>query len=356
VIAGAVVAAATTLLLSLLGTAFGLASIQDFGSTSSETTTSGVGAGIWTIINLALSMVLGGYVASRLSGTHSHLDGELHGITVWALAILIGLFASAHALSGLLGGVGFGVGQAVGPTAGRIALSSAAPAASPSSQRLFVDRFVDSLGASSDPTTMSREQIGTEMRSLVGDSVFGNGSLSDADRARLVSLVAAQYGLTKDDAAQRVARMEGDVKARTAELDQRARAIADAVSQDVVIASRALFTALVVGLLGALVGAWLGTRHKRVLHPHETEVRFAPAGAHAGYGVAEPVSLSVYDDGGHLVGQYLRGVAFPVSKQDLLHLARSKGAGPALLRSIESLADRSYASASDVLGAIGALR
>ena len=356
VIAGAVVAAATTLLLSLLGTAFGLASIQDFASTSGETTTSGVGAGIWTIINLALSMVLGGYVASRLSGTHSHLDGELHGITVWALAILIGLFASAHALSGLLGGVGFGVGQAVGPTAGRIALSSAAPAASPSSQRLFVDRFVDSLGASSDPTTMSREQIGTELRSLVGDSLFGSGSLSDADRARLVSLVAAQYGLTKDDAAQRVARMEGDVKARTAELDQRARAIADAVSQDVVTASRALFTALVLGLLGALVGAWLGTRHKRVLHPHETEVRLAPAVAHAGYGgVAEPASLSVYDDGGHLVAQYLRGVAFPVSKQDLLNLARSKGAGPALLRSIESLADRSYASASDVLAAIGTL-
>jgi hypothetical protein len=168
--------------------------------------------------------------------------------------------------------------------------------------------------------------------------------------------VAAQYGLTKDDAAQRVARMEGDVKARTAELDQRARAIADAVSQDVVTASRALFTALVLGLLGALVGAWLGTRHKRVLHPHETEVRLAPAVAHAGYGgVAEPASLSVYDDGGHLVAQYLRGVAFPVSKQDLLNLARSKGAGPALLRSIESLADRSYASASDVLAAIGTL-
>ena len=355
VIAGAVVAAATTLLLSLLGTGFGLASIQDFGSTSSETTNPGVGAGIWTIINLALSMVLGGYVASRLSGTHSHLDGELHGITVWALAILIGLLASAHALSGLLGGVSFSVGQAVGPTASRIALSSASPAASPSSQRLFVDRFVDSLGSSNDPTTMSREQIGTEMRSLVGDSVIGNGSLSDADRTRLVSLVAAQFGLTKDEAAQRVARMEGDVKARTAELDQRARAIADAVSQDVVTASRALFTALVLGLLGALVGAWLGTRHKRILHPHETEVRLAPAVPHAGYGVAEPVSLSVYDDGGHLVGQYLRGVAFPISKQDLLHLARSKGAGPALLRSIESLADRSYASASDVLAAIGAV-
>jgi hypothetical protein len=79
--------------------------------------------------------------------------------------------------------------------------------------------------------------------------------------------------------------------------------------------------------------------------------------AHAGYGgVAEPVSLSVYDDAGHLIAQYLGGVSFPVSKQELLRVVRLKGAGPALLHSVEGLVDRSYSSANDVLGAIGTLR
>ncbi len=34
-------------------------------------------------------MAFGAYVAARLSGTHSHLDAELHGITVWAVATLL---------------------------------------------------------------------------------------------------------------------------------------------------------------------------------------------------------------------------------------------------------------------------
>jgi hypothetical protein len=42
-------------------------------------------------------------------------------------------------------------------------------------------------------------------------------------------------------------------------------------------AARALFTAPVLGLLAALVGAWLDTRHKRVLHPEETQTRVAIA-------------------------------------------------------------------------------
>ena len=142
-----------------------------------------------------------------------------------------------------------------------------------------IDRLAQSLGESGDPTTMSHEQIGAEIRSLVGDSLLTNGGLSDADRARLVSLVAAQYGLTKDEAAQRTSRTESEVKARLSEADRRAQAIADAVAHGTMAGARALFTALVLGLLGALVGAWLGTRHKRVLHAEET--RIVPAGGHA---------------------------------------------------------------------------
>lgn len=45
--------------------------------------------------------------------------------------------------------------------------------------------------------------------------------------------------------------------------------------------ARALFTSLVFGLLGALIGAWLGTRHKRVLHAHETQIAPPPLATQA---------------------------------------------------------------------------
>jgi Protein of unknown function (DUF2795) len=346
VLAGAAVAAATSLLLSLLGAAFGAGSFSDLQAAPGENPARA--AGIWTIIALALSMALGGYVASRLSGTHSHLDGELHGITMWAVTVLLGALAFARLLGGAIEVVGSNLGPGMASAIGQNGLMTPAP----NPQRM-IERFEQSLSSNGDPTTMSREQIAAEIRSLAGENLLTTGSVSDADRGRLTSLVAAEYGVTKDEAAQRIARMESHAKARLARAEQSARAEADEIAQGSAAAARGLFTALVLGLLAALVGAWLGTRHKRVLHPEETQTRVAAADfGHAAYGVSEPVSMSVYDDAGHLVAQYLRGVSFPISKQDLLRFARSSGAEPALLHSIEGLADRSYVSANDVLGSM----
>ena len=116
VLAGAAVAAATSLLLSLLGAAFGAGSIGDLEASPGQATGHNVGAGIWTMLDLALSMALGGYVASRLSGTHSHLDGELHGITMWAVATLIGVLAFAHAVGAAIESIGFAAGPSIGPS------------------------------------------------------------------------------------------------------------------------------------------------------------------------------------------------------------------------------------------------
>jgi hypothetical protein len=351
VIAGAIVAAATSLLLSLLGAAFGGGSVADLQAAArGEANAAGTGVAIWTIIDLFLSMLFGGYVASRLSGTHSHLDGELHGITVWALATLLaalGALRFAGAVAGAIAGTGLNIGPAImGPTASQ-SIEAVAPEANP--QRL-IDRFEASLGRSGNPTTMTHEQIGAEIRSLLGGRSFlTTGALSDADRARLVSLVAAQFGLTNDEATQRVARIESDAKASFAEADQRARALADEAAQGVASGARALFTSLVFGLLGALIGAWLGTRHKRVLHPHETQIAPPPSAAQPSY--VQPSYTALYEHSDRVLADYLRGVSFPASKQELLRYARASNVGADVVHMIDGLVDRSYASVNDVLSA-----
>jgi hypothetical protein len=349
VIAGAIVAAATSLLLSLLGAAFGAGSVGDLqAAVRGEANAAGTGIAIWAIIDLFLSMAFGGYVASRLSGTHSHLDGELHGITMWALATLLAALGAARfagAVAGAMAGPGLNnIGPAIlGPTASE-SVQAVVPEANP--QRL-VERFEASLGRSGNPTTMTHDQIGAEIRSLLGGHSFvTTGGLSDADRARLVSLVAAQFGLTNDEATQRVARMESDAKATFAAADQRARDLADQAAQGVASGARALFTSLVFGLLGALIGAWLGTRHKRILHPHETQIAPAPLATHT----YQPYSVLYEEDRG--IATYLRGMSFPATKQDLLRYARASNVGSDVLNSMEGLADRNYASVHDVLSAM----
>ena len=230
----------------------------------------------------------GGYVASRLSGTHSHLDGELHGITMWAVAIVIGALAFAHLVGPMVERIGFDMGPAIGSAAGQNG-----PSAGPNAQPT-IERLEQSL-SSGDPTTMSREQIGA------GNPFAGRRKpAADWQRARCrprpADLAGGGAVRTHQEAAQRVARMESDAKARLALVEQRERAEADEIAQGVSAGARALFTALTLGLLAALFGAWLGTRHKRILHPEEAHVPVA-----AGYGqVTEPVSVLVYDDGGHL--------------------------------------------------------
>jgi hypothetical protein len=137
--------------------------------------------------------------------------------------------------------------------------------------------------------------------------------------------------------------------------------VADQAANATATAARALFPALVLGLLGALIGSWLGTRHKRVLHPHPVIHETYPVVHHdvghpVAFGRVEPSSVSVFDDRDHLVYQYLRGISFPVNKQELLRMARSSGnAGAGLLHSIEDMPEGSYANADEVFRALGSM-
>jgi hypothetical protein len=357
VLAGAVVAVATIVLLNLLGAAIGAGSIRPLDATSADVSRFGTAAGIWEVINFALSMALGGYVTARLSGTHSHLDGELHGMTMWALALLIGAVLLAYATSGVVSLVGQGATSAVSSTvSGAGAISGTGL---PEVGAALPFRLMQSLSSSGDPTTMSREQINAEMAGLVGGVLY-SGGMTDTDRSRLVDLVAAQFGITKEEAAQRVNRMESDAKASLAQVEQKTREAADALAAGTASAARALFTALVLGLLAALVGAWIGTRHKRMLHPvvevaHDIHVPAHIVPSHVAPMVHEgvaPSSITVYEDSGQMVWQYLRNVSFPINKQDLLRMARSENSGLSLLQSIEALPEGSYANANEVLRAL----
>ncbi len=354
VLAGAVTALATSLLLGLLGAAMGAGWSQPFNIANLGRLSTG--AVLWSILNLALSMALGGYVAARLSGTHSHQDGELHGLATWAVAVLLGSWLLAQIL-GSLGGL---FGQGIGALVSRAVDSEAASRVIPPevNVRAMIDRLRQSLGSSEDLTTMNREQIGAEINALVQGSLVRD--LTEQDHERLVALVGAEAGITREEAMRRVTRLDNESKANRAQVAERARYAAETAAQGAGTAARALFTALTTGLLASLLGAWFGTRHKRSLHPPTETTAWSERERAGGYGApgagyrerAQPSSVSVYDETGRLVSQYLRGVAFPVTKQDLLRLARSGSARPALLQAIEAMPDGHYASIDEVMEAL----
>ena len=366
VLAGAVVAGASMILLSLLGVAFGAGGLRFTQTTASDMAGYGLGAGIWTAINLILSMGFGAYVAARLSGTHSHLDAELHGITVWAVAILIMTVLLAQAVGAIVGTVTSTAGTAAsGAVSGAGSLASGV--AQQISPQALTDQLQQSLTSSGDPTQMTRTQITGEIAALAGRRIV-NGSLTDQERDRLTTLVAAQAGISKEEAARRVARMEQDAVAALASAEQQARKAAETTAHGAAAGAKALFSGLLLSLAGALVGAWLGTRHARVLTPHEPEydthttttvTHHAYEPAVSTHVVHEPVAtgpttVRVYDEPADTgtVPAYLRGASYPATKQDLLRLARANNSEPMMLRRIEQLPDRSYSSLNDLTSAL----
>lgn len=275
VIAGAIITAASFILLNLLGVALGAGGMRftqgtDFGNY-------GLGAGIWSALSLLLSMAFGGYVAARLSGTHSHLDAELHGITVWALSLLMMTLLAAQLISSLIGTAATTAGSAIGGAAGGSEAGAGAAAGAAASlagavtgnagPAGLVDRLQQTLTTAGDPTQMSRQQISAEIASLTGRRVV-NGTLTNQERERLSTLVAAEAGVGRDEAGRRIAMMEHDASEAVTQAEQQARSAAERAARAAAVSARALFSGLLLSLAGALVGAWLGTRHARVLHPH----------------------------------------------------------------------------------------
>jgi hypothetical protein len=111
---------------------------------------------------------------------------------------------------------------------------------------------------------MTTEQRAAEIARLVGQRVT-DGTLADADRQRLNALVAAEAGISEQDAAQRIQAAEADATRMARETEERARRAADATASGAATAAFWVFGALLLGALAAIIGARAGTRVMRAV-------------------------------------------------------------------------------------------
>lgn len=207
VFAGAVVAAAISLLLLLVGTGLGFAMVSPWANNSASAVTLGATAAIWLVVVQWLSSGVGGYVTGRLRtkwvGVHTDEVGfrdTAHGLLAWAVATLLVAGLLSSSVSSL---IGTGV-QATATVAG--ATTTAAVGAAASSDESFsTSYFTDALLRPSDPataTTTNNEAAAQLSRILTNAAI--SGELSADDRAYVDRLVAARTGLSEADAKARV--------------------------------------------------------------------------------------------------------------------------------------------------------
>jgi hypothetical protein len=260
VAAGAVTAAALTLLLLAFGAGLGLSAVSPWSDSGVAGSTFETGTGIYLVIVGVMASAVGGYLAARLrtkwTGIHTHevfFRDTAHGLLAWAFATVISASVLGAAATHLVGGAAGGV-MAAAPQAAQ----NAAPTDIATDKLFRSDSSATppSGGAGTDPAR------GREVSRLLATSFRSGGDVSAADRGYLARLVAARTGLSQAEADKRV----NDVIAETKQtIDDARRA---AASFALWMAAAMLFGAFAASL-AAVEGGQLrdGTWNEKRLIP-----------------------------------------------------------------------------------------
>jgi len=259
IIAGAVAACGSSLILIAVGAGLGFSSVSPWREESVSATTLGLMTVVWLIVVQWIASAVGGYMAGRLRTRwiSVHRDeiffrDTAHGMLAWALGTILTVSLLTSAVTGAIGTAGQ-VAGAAGQGAAQMAGSVAGSLSSYDTDTLFRS----SQPGAANPNGETNEQATEEVVTIIGNAIT-TGQLPPADRDYLAQLIATRTNISVDDARARVD--QAFTKAR--EAAQRAQEAADEARK--AAAKLALFTALsmLIGAFVAAAGAAYGGRHR----------------------------------------------------------------------------------------------
>jgi hypothetical protein len=227
VAAGAVGAAALSLLLIAFGAGLGLSSVSPWSDSGVSAATFKTGTGIYLVVVAVMSSAVGGYLAARLRtkwvGIHTNevfFRDTAHGFLAWAFATLLSASALSTATAFLANGTAAGLGGAASQ-AGRsvnpadiyvdklfrpnvtAAAQPAAPAA-PAADAGSSNPTPSGNAASAAPSGANNAQTRAEVVRLWTSDFRDNSGLNGTDKSYVAQVVAARTGMSQADAEKRV--------------------------------------------------------------------------------------------------------------------------------------------------------
>lgn len=301
VLAGVVLAMMVSLLLSVLGTAIGSASIDPLQETN-PTAGMGFGAAAWVVISSVISLSVGGWAAGRLA----QREGAFHGLLVWASVSLITVYLLSNAITGVVRGGMNLAGSGISALGSGIA--QVAPALGGKIQEELREQGIDfnlddiqgelekamrqTGKAELDPENLSEDAQATQQdaqetaRRSVENPQQADEQLSGlldrikdkgdqvwdaADREALVNLIKARGNKTDAEANQIVDQAEASYREAytkyqelKAQAEQKAREAAEVAAKRV---SQGAWIVLITLIISGLVAAGAGALGRRTQPP-----------------------------------------------------------------------------------------
>jgi hypothetical protein len=282
VIGGTALAIGLWILLQTLGMGIGLSAVDvdDAGNLKGI----GIGTGVWSLIAPLIAMFLGALLVGRLCGTRDRKVGAMHGAVMWALALVIGLWAMFSLVAAIASGVSRVGGAAV--SAGTAAVSGAASNVEPGKamSALGIDAndlvapINEKLAREGKPA-VTPEQVENTLKAVAQRGVR-EGRL---DRQLLVQEIARNTALSPQDAQDiandietRYEQASSKVQGTVEQVGEKAKTVAltaaDKTGKALLFGGLMMLLSLGAGLLGGALGV------KRRLSPDDSPVVVDEAG------------------------------------------------------------------------------
>ena len=257
VFAGAVTAAALSFVFLTFGSAIGLSAASPWPNSGLSPKTLASLAVFWTMAQQIGAFMVGGYIAGRLRTRWAEASADevefrdgLHGALVWAVGIAFGaaLFLSTAG--------------AIARTGTEVATKAAAVAATSNSDPMtyYTDVLLRPVARTTTPgqgaarTEAISQETKAEVMRVMARAV-ANGSLPDADRAYLASVVSQRTGMPQPEADRRVADA-------FSEANRVAREAADKARRAAVLTGFVTAASLLISLAAAWWAAQRGGHHR----------------------------------------------------------------------------------------------
>lgn len=243
ILAGLVVTLVTQLLLNLIGVAVGAESFARLFSGGASAASVSTGAGIWFVISSILAALVGGYAAGRFSGGQNEANAGWHGLTTWALTVLLLTYLLSSAAGGIIGELG-----GAAKSTAQVVLPVLTQATEPFSS---IEQQLRSATAGNDPAALRDAAI-----AAVRAAVTGNQQQEAEARERAAQAIARAQNTAVEDARKQVQQYEQQYRQIVDHARQEAKQAADIAAK---AASRAALLGAISLILGGLAG-WLGGR------------------------------------------------------------------------------------------------
>jgi hypothetical protein len=319
VFAGAVAAAALSLILVVLGTGLGMSAISPWAQDGISATTFGISTVVWVIFMAVAASAMGGYLAGRLRtkwvGVHTDevfFRDTAHGFLAWGVATLLTAALLTSATAAFVSGGVKASAAVVGGTASAAGTVTAVAADTldNSNPERSLNYFIDSLFRDSSSTRATddmaqrqsqavppeaspvdgerpavesfpantqstatinnnRSSQGTSLAEVTPqvtrifiNAIWHDQGLPQEDVTYVAQLISEHTSLTQQQAEERVSDTYARLSAEINELEETAKEAADTARAASAYAALWFFVSLLLGAFTASIAATIGGRQR----------------------------------------------------------------------------------------------